>query len=87
MRCESLVTYARYNIQSQYRTNAIYSLCITLFTGFVMSIGSIMISSETERIVTEPITKMVNIIKLLADDPLKKPEMPVFSPEELNNTN
>ena len=52
-----------------------------------MSIGSIMISSETERIVTEPITKMVNIIKLLADDPLKKPEKPVFTPEELNNIN
>ena len=52
-----------------------------------MCIGSIMISSETERIVTEPITKMVNIIKLLADDPLKKPEKPVFTPEELNNTN
>ena len=46
-----------------------------------MSIGSIMISSETERIVTEPITKMVNIIKLLADDPLKKPEKPVFTLE------
>ena len=52
-----------------------------------MSIGSIMISSETERIVTEPITKMVNIIKLLADDPLKKPEKPVFTLEELNNIN
>ena len=43
-----------------------------------------MISSETDRIVTEPITKMVNIIKLLANDPLRKPEEPIFNAEELN---
>ena len=48
-----------------------------------MTIGSLMISSEIERIITDSITKMVDIIKLLANDPLKKPEEPIFNAEEL----
>jgi hypothetical protein len=35
-------------------------------------------------IVIVPITKMVGIIKTLADDPLKKPEPPKILEEELN---
>jgi hypothetical protein len=34
-----------------------------------------------------PITKMVGIIKTLADDPLKKPEVPKISEDDLNGTN
>ena len=44
-----------------------------------------MFSSDTERIVIVPITKMVTIIRMLADDPLKKRDPPVFSEEELNS--
>ena len=50
-----------------------------------MCIGSIMFSSDTERIVIVPITKMVGIIRMLADDPLQKRDAPVFSEEELNS--
>ena len=42
-----------------------------------------MFSNNTDRIVIVPITKMVGIIKQLADDPLQKPEEPVFTEEEL----
>ena len=49
-----------------------------------MSIGSLMFSSDTEKIVIVPITKLVGIIKQLADDPLQKPEKPYFTEEEKN---
>ena len=45
-----------------------------------------MFSSDTERIIIQPITKMVGIIKQLADNPLAKPEAPVFTEEELKDT-
>lgn len=46
------------------------SFATTIFTCVIMCIGSIMFSSDTERIVILPITKMVGIIRMLADDPL-----------------
>ena len=49
-----------------------------------MTLGSLMFSADTEKIIIQPVTKMVGIIKQLADDPLLKPEPPVFSQEELN---
>ena len=42
----------------------------TIFTCIIMTIGSLMFSADTERIIIMPITKMVGIIKQLADDPL-----------------
>ena len=41
-----------------------------------------MFSSDTEKIIIAPITKMVGIIRMLADDPLKKREEPIFTIEE-----
>ena len=43
-----------------------------------------MFSSDTEKIIIVPITKMVGIIRMLADDPLLKREEPVFTHEEEN---
>ena len=56
----------------------------TIFTCVIMTIGSIMFSSDTEKIIIAPITKMVGIIRMLADDPLKKREEPIFTLEEEN---
>jgi len=42
-----------------------------------------MFSNDTEKIIIVPITKMVGIIKQLADDPLQRPEEPIFTEEEL----
>lgn len=50
-----------------------------------MCIGSITFQFDTERIVIVPITKMVGIIRMLADDPLQKRDAPVFTEEELNS--
>ena len=41
-----------------------------------------MFQNDTTNIVIRPITKMVSIIKTLADDPLKKPEAPELEEEE-----
>ena len=46
--------------------------------------ASILLSSDVDEIIIVPITKMVGIIKLLADDPLQKPIAPVFSEEEIS---
>lgn len=50
-----------------------------------MCIGSITFQFDTERIVIVPITKMVGIIRMLADDPLQKRDAPIFTEEELNS--
>jgi hypothetical protein len=49
-----------------------------------MCFGSIILSKDTDKIVVYPINNLVSIIKLLADDPLKKPEEPIFSVADLN---
>ena len=58
-----------YDIDSQLDQSKL-QFAKTIFTCFVMSIGSLMFSSDTENIIIVPITKMVGIIKQLADDPL-----------------
>ena len=49
-----------------------------------MCFGSIILSKDTDKIVVYTINNLVSIIKLLADDPLKKPEEPIFSVADLN---
>ena len=44
-----------------------------------MSIGSIIMTDDVDTIIILPVTKLVGIIKLLADDPLQKPSEPVFT--------
>lgn len=68
--CEDLIAYARYNNQKAVRDEAFLQLQKTLFTCVLMSIGSIMFTNDTDYIIIAPITKMVSIIKQLADDPL-----------------
>jgi hypothetical protein len=51
-----------------------------------MTIGSLMFSDDTESIIIVPITKMVSIIKQLADDPLQKPEPLAFTQEDLDSS-
>jgi len=78
------VAYARFNITKQTQAEARQSFFTTIFTCIIMCIGSLMFSSDTEKIIIQPITKMVGIIKQLADNPLEKPEEPVFTEEEKN---
>merc|ERR1719261_2373437 len=46
-----------------------------MFVVFLLGFGSMSFSNDTQRLVIAPIEKMVNIVKQLADDPLRKPEM------------
>ena len=84
--CEDLIAYARFNTRKYMIIESKLQFSKTIFTCIVMSIGSLMFSGDTENIIIVPITKMVSIIKQLADDPLQKPEPLVFTPEELNVT-
>jgi hypothetical protein len=52
-----------------------------------LTVASLTFSNDTETIVIVPITKMVGIIKTLADDPLQKPEPPKLSEDDLNGKN
>lgn len=58
---------------------------ITIFTCIIMCIGSVKMTDDVDIVIIMPVTKMVGIIKLLADDPLQKPIEPIFTKEELED--
>ena len=68
--CDQLVAYARFNRRNQVMNEALMQFYTTIFTCIIMTIGSLMFSADTDKIIILPITKMVGIIKTLADDPL-----------------
>ena len=68
--CKELVSYARIDIRPTLKSKAILQFLTTIFTGLVIVAGALMFADDTQRIVIVPITKMVGIIKTLADDPL-----------------
>jgi len=74
--CAELVSYARFNIRKQIKEEAILQFGTTIFTCVVLTAASLIFVSDTQNIVITPISKMVGIIKTLADDPLQKPEPP-----------
>jgi len=59
-----------YSVQS-----AGMSMLTTIFIVFLLGAGAMTFSKDTQTLVIEPIEKMVNIVKQLADDPLNKPEV------------
>jgi hypothetical protein len=42
----------------------------------LLTVASLTFTSDTQKIIIAPITKMVGIIQILADEPFKKPEPP-----------
>jgi hypothetical protein len=74
--CRDLIAYARFNNQANSEGQAIYALLTTLFTCFVLSAASLVFSNDAEKIVINPIKKIIMIIQRLAENPLKKPEPP-----------
>lgn len=72
--CEELVAYARFNIQTEQQDEAILQFATTIFTCFVLTGASLIFSNDAERIVINPIKKIIMIIQRLAENPLKKPE-------------
>ncbi|CAD7972034.1 unnamed protein product [Amoebophrya sp. A120] len=71
--CTHVTVYAKVLNRSKTETTAEYSMIQTTFIVFLLGIGAMMFSKDTQQLVISPIEKMVNIVKQLADDPLSKP--------------
>lgn len=61
--CEDLVAYARFDISEESKSGGTYQFGKTIFTCILMTMGSLMFSNDTDKIIILPITKMVGIIK------------------------
>lgn len=68
--CEEMRAYARFDISSSTQNEALLNVIVTLFVGIILALASVTFGLDTQRIVIRPITKMVLLIKNLADDPL-----------------
>jgi len=71
--CSELRAFARFNIRSDVVSYALRNIGLTLFVGFALALSSFSFNRDSESLVIQPITRMVNIIRKLAEDPLKKP--------------
>lgn len=80
--CDRLISYARINQRNIVIELAQLQFLTTIFTCIILGTGAIMFANDTQELVINPITKMVGIIKTLADDPLMKPEPPQFDEDE-----
>ena len=61
---------AFYSTQGGSQINAILSICRTIFVCIVLSIASIMFTSDANRLVLSPIERMLEKVKLIARNPL-----------------
>lgn len=83
--CKRLISYTRLSIKDQIQTQAMLQFLTTIFTCIILGAGAIMFANDTQDLVINPITKMVGIIKTLAEDPLQKPDPPQFEEEEVHH--
>lgn len=70
LQCKELAAYVRLDVKASQKQKALLQFLTTIFTGLVIVVGALTFADDTQRIVIVPITKMVGIIKKLADDPL-----------------
>jgi hypothetical protein len=70
----NLQIYSRFDISNQSQNVALFNIYVTIFIGVILALASVTFTVDTQKIVIIPITKMILIIKSLADDPLKKIE-------------
>ncbi|CEL96628.1 unnamed protein product [Vitrella brassicaformis CCMP3155] len=73
--CKALTAYARFNTRIKSTNEALWNMAQTVFICFLLGTLAMLFSKDTQALVIAPIENMVNIIKQLADDPLKKPEV------------
>jgi len=83
--CEYLVAYARININVATIEEAYLQFTTTIFTCFVLTVAFMIFSHDTEVIVIRPIKKVVEIIKILAENPLKSPLPPQIDEKKNKN--
>lgn len=72
--CDNVQVYSRFDTSQMSQQVAIFNIIVTIFIGVILAIASVTFTVDTQQIVIIPITKMILIIKSLADDPLKKLE-------------
>lgn len=73
--CQNFYVTAIYLTRYKTETESTFSLLQTTFIVVLLGGGAMLFSKDTEVLVISPIEKMVSIVKQLADDPLKKPEV------------
>lgn len=83
--CEYLVAYARININVSTIEEAYLQFTTTIFTCFVLTVAFMIFSHDTEVIVIRPIKKVVEIIRILAEKPLKSPIPPQIDEQKNKN--
>eukprot|EP00358_Blepharisma_japonicum_P000620 CAMPEP_0202953676 /NCGR_PEP_ID=MMETSP1395-20130829/47785_1 /ASSEMBLY_ACC=CAM_ASM_000871 /TAXON_ID=5961 /ORGANISM="Blepharisma japonicum, Strain Stock R1072" /LENGTH=477 /DNA_ID=CAMNT_0049667939 /DNA_START=800 /DNA_END=2234 /DNA_ORIENTATION=+ len=69
--CEEIQAYARFDTGEHSRSQSQNNIIITFFVGVILAAASITFAQDTQKIVIKPVTKMHNVIKNLAEDPLK----------------
>lgn len=73
--CAGVSVRATFLKRQQSETEAANSMLTTTFIVFLLGVGAMVFSTDTQNLVIAPIEKMVMIVKQLADDPLAKPEV------------
>ncbi|KAF4732548.1 hypothetical protein FOZ62_001000, partial [Perkinsus olseni] len=73
--CADLVVSAKFLDRKRRQEEAKMSMLQTTLIIILLGLGAMLFSSDTQKVVIAPIEKMVNIVKQLADDPLRKPEV------------
>lgn len=68
------------------RIEANYRMITTVFVCILLGSMSIQFQNDTQSLVIAPIEKMVNIIKQLAVDPLRKPDLLVVGYDEIEDS-
>jgi len=79
--CREIRVFARFEAKKKSQENATMRMINTLFVCVLLASMSIQFQNDTQTLVIAPIEKMVNIIKQLAEDPLRKPELEQFQTE------
>ncbi|KAF4660247.1 hypothetical protein FOL47_007246 [Perkinsus chesapeaki] len=73
--CADLMVSAKFLDRKRKQDEAKMSMLQTSMIVVLLGLGAMLFSSDTQKVVIAPIEKMVNIVKQLADDPLRKPEV------------
>eukprot|EP00397_Hematodinium_sp_SG-2012_P010282 GEMP01010391.1.p1 GENE.GEMP01010391.1~~GEMP01010391.1.p1 ORF type:complete len:838 (-),score=180.00 GEMP01010391.1:687-3200(-) len=81
--CTAVWVYARFEKEKRMIVEAHFRMITTIFVCVLLGSMSIQFQSDTQALVIAPIEKMVNIIKQLAEDPLRKPDLANFEETEL----
>lgn len=84
--CQQISANSRFLVRDIKKQDAIWSIITTIFVCTLLGTLAYLFSQDTQNLVIAPIEKMVNIVKQLANDPLRKPEIEPTE-DQIANTN